>query len=195
MWFVRDVDVRAALTDAIAAQHPTGPYMLVPEVDIRWSVPARIDVLLVADRINAFEIKSDADSLTRLPRQVESYSMIAERATLVVGARHHRAAAQLVPDWWSVWLATRGDDTVTIRQVRRGRLNPDVNPVAVTSFLDRVALVEVLRARGHARLSYLSVDQLRMAAARELGTRGTLDYARSHMMARHDWRARSLATA
>ena len=170
------------------------PHVLVPEVDVRWSVPARLDVLLVADRIVGFEIKSDVDSLHRLPRQVEAFSMVVERATLVVGERHQTAASAIVPPWWSIWVARWRDDRATIRQTRGGRLNPEVDPLAVTSFLSRGDLTGVLRLHGHRRLSSMSVDQLRMAVAAELGPRQTVKYARTTMLRRPEWRDRSLTT-
>jgi len=50
---------------------------------------SRVDALLVADRISGFEIKSDLDSLARLPRQVLAYSAVVERC----GARRWGAAS------------------------------------------------------------------------------------------------------
>jgi hypothetical protein len=192
---VRDEDVRRAMTVAVSQRMAQRPHVLVPEVEVRWSVPARLDALLVADRISGFEIKSDVDSLSRLPRQVEAYGMVVERATLVVGERHRAAASALVPAWWNIWVARWRGDEVAIRQVRGGRLNPSIDSLAVTSFLSRDDLVEALRARGHSRLSSMSVDQLRLSVASELGRKETLKYARATMLARQDWRSRSLAAA
>jgi hypothetical protein len=63
---MRDRDVRTALASTIAARLRNNDYVLFPEVAIRWSNPARIEALLVNDRISGFEIESDADFLTRL---------------------------------------------------------------------------------------------------------------------------------
>jgi hypothetical protein len=183
------------MTLAVTARLGQRPHVLVPEVEVRWSVPARLDALLVADRIWGFEIKSDVDSLSRLPRQAEAYGMVVERATLVVGERHRATATALVPSWWSVWLARWCGDAVVVRQVRGGALNPNINPLAVTSFLSRDALVDGLRGRGYARLSSMSVDELRQAVTVELGAKGTVKYARAAMLSRPDWRGRSLTVA
>lgn len=192
---MRDEDIRGALALAVCRRMGNRPHVLVPEVDVRWSVPARLDALLVADRISGFEIKSDVDSLTRLPRQVEAYGMVVERATLVVGQRHREGATALVPQWWSIWLACPRGDAVAIRQVRRGQLNPGIEPLAVTSFLSREELSDALRLRGHRRLSSMTIDELRLAVSNELGPKETITLARETMRSRRSWRGRSLAAA
>lgn len=192
---MRDADVREALVAAVARRVGARPHVLVPEVDVRWSVPARMDALLVADRISGFEIKSDVDSLTRLPRQIEAYGAVVERAFLVVGDRHLAAGTAVVPPWWSIWGARWRDDQVVIREVRRGRLNPEVNPLAVTSFMSRDNLSGVLRARGFTRLSTYSVDELRQILAGNVSARETVQLARTAMLANPEWRHRSLLAA
>lgn len=169
------------------------PHLLVPEVDIRWSVPARADALLVGNRICGFEIKSDVDSLARLPRQVEAYGQVVERAYLVVGERHRAKATALVPEWWHIWVASWRGERVVVRETRRGRLNSTVNPLAVTSFLSREQLVTELTRLGEKRLSSMAVDDLRLLLVGRLGGAKTMKVARARMLDRTDWQRRSLA--
>lgn len=190
---MRDVDVRQGLKAAVASRMGAQPHLLIPEVDIRWSVPARADALLVGNRICGFEIKSDVDSLTRLPRQVEAYGQVVERAYLVVGERHHMKATVLVPPWWHIWVASWRDEEVVVRETRRGRLNPAVSPLAVTSFLSREQLVAELTRLGEKRLSSRTVDDLRLMLVGRLGGTGTMKVARARMLDRTDWQRRSLA--
>ncbi len=177
---------------AIARHMGQRPHVLVPEVEIRWSVPARMDALLVSHRLYGFEIKSDVDSLSRLPRQIEAYGAVVERAVLVVGPRHLEAAAKLIPGWWNIWAARQDGGVVRIRKVRGGRLNPAISALAVTSFMTRQDLVTALRGRGDCRLSGLSVDELRQTLASVAGPQQTIKLARNAMMARRDWRVRSI---
>lgn len=190
---VRDVDVREGLKVAVASRMGDQPHLLVPEVSIRWSVPARADALLVGNRICGFEIKSDIDSLTRLPRQVEAYGQVVERAYLVVGERHRAKATTLVPEWWHIWVASWREERVVVRETRRGRLNPAVSPLAVTSFLSREQLVIELSRLGEKHLSSLTVDDLRIMLVGLLGAAGTMKVARARMLDRTDWQRRSMA--
>lgn len=189
---VRDTDVREGLKTEVASRMGDQPHLLVPEVDIRWSVPARADALLIANRISGFEIKSDVDSLSRLPRQVSAYGQIVERAYLVVGERHRVKATELVPAWWHIWVATWSDQKVVVRETRRGRLNPTVSPLAVTSFLSRQQLVTELGRLGEKRLSSKSVDDLRLLLVGRLGSAAVMKVARAGMLDRPDWRRRSM---
>lgn len=189
---MRDTDVRQALVAAVARRVGAKPHVLIPEVDVRWSIPARMDALLVADRISGFEIKSDVDSLTRLPRQVEAYGAVVERAVLVVGDRHLAAGTAAVPPWWTIWRARWRDDQVVIHEVRRGRLNPDLNPLAVTSFMSRDDLSDALRAHGFNRLSTYGVDELRQLLVGHLSPGETVRLARTAMLGNQVWRHRSL---
>lgn len=189
---MRDLDVRHALHEAVTRQVKGAPHVLVPEVDIRWTVPARMDALLVSHRIYGFEIKSDVDSLSRLPRQILAYNAAVERAVLVVGDRLLAPATDLVPDWWTIWRARWRDDRVVIHEVRRGRLNPAPNVHAVTMFLLRDDLLAALRQRGHTGLGGLSVDQLRSRLVEDAGPRKTLEIARTAMRSRADWQHRTL---
>lgn len=192
---MRDVDLRRAMTATVTRKLGKTPHVLVPEVDIRWSVPARADALLVADRICGFEIKSDVDSLSRLPRQVEAYGHVVERAYLVVGEKYRDRATAIVPDWWHIWVASWAGEEVRVRQVRNGRLNPSINALAVTSFLSREQLTRTLTDLGEKRLSSVPVDDLRGLLVARLGHRRALTVAREHLLDREDWRARSVAAA
>lgn len=184
--------MRQGLRVAVASRMGDRPHLLVPEVDIRWSVPARADALLVGNRICGFEIKSDIDSLARLPRQVEAYGQVVERAYLVVGERHRAKATALVPKWWHIWVASWREERVVVRETRRGRLNPAVNPLAVTSFLSREQLIAELARLGERRLSSMTVDDLRLLLVGRLGGAGTMKVARARMLDRADWQRRSL---
>jgi hypothetical protein len=183
---VRDVDLRQGLTLTVRDQHGDRPHVLVPEVDIRWTVPARMDALLVSDRLVGFEIKSDVDSLRRLPRQVQAYGAVVERAHLLVGERPHYAATEILPDWWGVWSATWDvtGTTVALRRVRAGRLNPNLNLLAVTTLLTRRDLTNILQAEGPQKLAARSVDDLRATLVCTISRTALLRHARSCRRAR-----------
>lgn len=141
--------------------------------------------MLVADRIVGYEIKSDLDSLRRLPRQIDAYRDVVERAYLVVGERHRAAAVDLVPDWWGVWLARRSSsEKVGLSELRRGRLNPSINPLAVTTFLSRRDLVDALTAMGERQLSSRAVDDLRTLLVGRLGASRAVAVARTKLRER-----------
>ena len=80
---------------------------------------ARVDLARTGSRLEGFEIKSDFDTLDRLPRQVAAFSLLFDAMTLVVGDRHANEAVVAVPRWWGVLLATtNGDGSVRLCTAR-----------------------------------------------------------------------------
>jgi len=138
-----DAIVRAALKAVWLPRHPT--LAVLDEVGL-FLHEARVDLVVVTDRLEAYEIKSDADSLTRLPTQAQMYSRVFERVTLVCAARHIQRALTIVPDWWTVLEVTHGDETpFTCRQA--GAQNPAVDPFAVAQLLWRDDALDALARR------------------------------------------------
>jgi hypothetical protein len=55
---------------------------------------ARTDIAVINGSLHAFEIKSDSDSLDRLPSQIEAYQGVFEYITLVCGSRLLKRASR-----------------------------------------------------------------------------------------------------
>lgn len=186
-----DSDIRVALRARVLKRWGDQPHLLVPEVDVRWATPVRIDELLITDKVWGFEIKSDRDTISRLARQVLGYNPLVQRAYLVVGERLREHATLLLPPWWGIWVASPGANGVRIRETRRARHNPKFDPVMLTSYMARPDLVPLLRGLGETRLSGLTVDELRFRLADSLGPKKTIEAAISVMRTREDWQAKA----
>lgn len=98
----RDRDMRAVVLDKVLADHVSDPDVrVIEELGIEHGT-CRVDIAVVNGFIHGFELKSESDTLARLPRQVEAYSRSLDRATLVVGHAHLKAAEALLPAWWGI---------------------------------------------------------------------------------------------
>lgn len=95
-----------------------------------------------------YEIKSGADRLDRLSRQVAVYGRVFDRMVLVCDRRHLRRAQEVIPSWWGLWRADDVDGTVRLARLRAGRCNPGVEPLAVAQLLWRAEALELLAAHG-----------------------------------------------
>ncbi len=85
---MRDSDVRKALHSRVLRDHHNDPNTLVlNELGLRHGA-CRVDVAVVNGSLHGYELKSDMDTLERLPAQVGLYGKVLDKATLVVGARH-----------------------------------------------------------------------------------------------------------
>ena len=80
---------------------------------------ARIDFALINGIMHGYEIKSDCDTLDRLPEQIEEFNTVFDRLIIVVGKRHLYQAMHIVPDWWGVTVAKFDDASRLVLQVIR----------------------------------------------------------------------------
>ena len=151
-----DQDIRTVLKAELMRRYAKDNNTLVlDEVGIRHGA-ARIDLVVVNHQLHGYEIKSDRDSLKRLPDQIRAYSSIMDRVTLVVGYRHAYEALRMVPEWRGVRLAetNKQSGTVVLSGARPARNNPKVDLDAAVALLWRgeaLAILEEMGAAGGVR--------------------------------------------
>ena len=116
---IRDAEVRPALRTYLEQQESARPDTILIEELGLCQGRARIDLATVSGVLHGYEIKSPRDRLNRLASQAATYSRVLDLVTLVVGAKHLKAALQLVPRWWGVLL---------VRDEYRGSLGRSVSP-------------------------------------------------------------------
>lgn len=135
---LRDSDVRRAVHARVLAQHRDDPNTLVLDEFGVHEGASRIDIAVVNGRLDGFEIKSDSDTLDRLPGQVKAYGAVFDHVTLVVGTRLFEGASAMIPWWWGVKLAECGPrGAVQIRTIRAPRRNHSLDLAALALLLWR----------------------------------------------------------
>jgi hypothetical protein len=148
---VSDVEIRPALRDYLLRRHGSETdTVLIEELGLRRG-QVRVDVAVVNGSLHGFEIKSDRDSLRRLAVQVELYSQVLDRATLVVGERLADPATSLVPAWWGVIRVATDASGIQFTTVRRSKLNPQRNARVLAELLWSEQALALLEERGAAR--------------------------------------------
>lgn len=144
-----DVDIRAALKWKILRRYLDDPNTMVfDEVGLRHGA-ARVDLIVVNSYLHGFELKSERDTLRRLPEQARVYNSVLDRVTLIVCPRHVDAATQIVPGWWGIKLVDKGPrGGIHFSEVRRAHKNPAPNMLAVAKLLWRDEAMAVLEEYG-----------------------------------------------
>ena len=190
---MREVDVRKAVHAKVLRAHRGDPDTLVIDELGLCQGDARVDIAVVNGFLAGFEIKSQQDTLERLPHQVEVYGRVLDRVTLVSAERHLDHAMHVIPDWWGVKVAKMGPrGAVALRTQRRPRLNPALISSEILQLLWREEAIALLEELGRARglrskpraVLYdhlddlLSLDQVR-------------DHVRAALKARQGWRSES----
>lgn len=105
---VREFDIKALLISRLRSEGVlTARAVLADEYPVgRTSV--RADLAFLADDFVAVEIKSEHDSLRRLPRQLSVYRQFFDRTILVVADRHVAAAQSLDLEGVELWGLANG---------------------------------------------------------------------------------------
>jgi hypothetical protein len=160
----RDADIRSVLLASLKAKHNDKNHDLI--VEEFGCNAARADVAVINGFLHAYEIKSDSDSLDRLPSQMDAYESVFEYVTLVCGRRLLERARIAIPDWWGLQRAEFKVGVVSIRELRAPKPNPSQSPLAVAKMLWKIEALRVLRKYGHRGVTSKSTaDEISNAVA------------------------------
>lgn len=94
---------------------------------------ARVDVAVVNGIMHGYEIKSDLDTLYRLPRQLEYYNRAFERMTIVVSRKYLDEVKEIIPSWWGI--KTISKDRSRLINIRKGRKVSYQDPTLIIKLL------------------------------------------------------------
>jgi hypothetical protein len=109
----------------------------------------RADVAVIGEELCGYEIKTERDTLKRLPRQAAAYGRLFDQCTIVGGERHIGAAIQMLPDWWGITAIARSADAqFRFVSVRAGARNESVDPETLVRLLWREEVRAALSAIG-----------------------------------------------
>lgn len=187
---MRDIDVRQALWRKVLADHIRDPRTrVVPELGVAYG-EARVDIAVVNGRLHGFEIKSDSDTLARLPAQIEAYNRVFDRVTLVVGRKHIDSVMVFIPDWWGIKIATLGvRKAVHFTDLRPSSQNPGIDGASLAALLWRDEALAVLSARQMKGIKSKTRPQLAAILAETLPLKELGQAVREAIKSREGWRS------
>lgn len=182
-----DADIRRALLARLRAEHT--PDTLVIEEMAVCRGDARVDIAVVNGSLSGYEIKSDRDTLLRLPRQRAAYRQCFDTMTIVAGGRYLAAARRSVPPWWGIIAALPTDDGPRFEPKRPARPNPRVTPKRVVQLLWRAEVIASLESEGVPVPRSAKMRELWQALAVAAPRERVLEIVRERLKARGDWRS------
>jgi hypothetical protein len=143
---MRDKDIREKVRALVAERHDPKDTLVVDELGLCQGA-VRVDVAVVNGSIHGYEIKSDVDTLVRLPGQVVAYSKALDRATVVCGTTHFGKVRVLVPKWWGIMVAESHGGDIILREKRKDRPNPSLDLFSQAQLLWRDEALAALEER------------------------------------------------
>ncbi|AMY70701.1 hypothetical protein FALB51S_04261 [Frigidibacter albus] len=151
---------------------------------------SRIDLAVFNGHLHGYEIKSAADTLGRLPRQLATYMGALQKLTLVVATRHLEAAAAIAPEWCGMTEIVEGPrGGITFTSHRRARVNPGLDPFMLAHLLWHPEAQNLLRARGASNAD-VNAPRVRLyrVLADEVPVRELAPAIKAAMASRTRWR-------
>lgn len=137
---LRDKDIREPLFTFLEESY--GRIRIIEEKNMGGS---RADVIMVTpDSFVGIEIKSDADTYTRLAGQVEDYDRYFDMNIIVVGTRHAMHVEEHVPESWGIITVEEVDGHADFYILRRPKPNPEMDEARKLSLLWRPELQHIV---------------------------------------------------
>jgi hypothetical protein len=146
---MRDRDIRAALRREIDTRYAGDTDTRVIEEMGVCEGNARIDIAVVNGALIGFEIKSEVDTLQRLPHQVEVYSRLLDQVTVVSSGLHLDKANAIIPEWWGLTEAFIKNGVLQFSTIRVAQTNSTIDPFSFVQLLWREEALSLLREFGH----------------------------------------------
>jgi len=187
---MKDSDIRQVVLSDLGRKYENDTDTVIIEELGLCQGEARIDIAVVNGSIHGFEIKSDQDTLKRLPGQIEIYSRSLDAVTLVVGGIHVNESLKVIPNWWGVLVAREKFGQVNLKMKRKGKSNPRLDPFALVQLLWRDEAFEALKERDlHYGLANKPRKTLWKSLAENLPINELVALVMSTVKSRENWRS------
>lgn len=133
MYKIAEARLKAAVIDRLmSSPHVDDDAVLISEMTVaNWS--RRADLVLANGNLWAFEIKSEADSLSRLAGQVQTFRTHFEKLTLVVASRFENKVLHTLPEGVGLWVETGEGDLVERVRPRLAALSSEASISLMTA--------------------------------------------------------------
>ncbi|GGN64104.1 sce7726 family protein [Oceanobacillus indicireducens] len=185
---LNDKGVRKLLDKELQSQYRDDPNTrIINELGIN-NGKSRVDVAVVNGIIHGYEIKSDYDTLDRLPRQISYYNKLFQRMTIVSSRKYYQQILEMVPKWWGIkiisWDATR------LIEKRKGRKQSTQDKDTLLSLLWKEDLEDFIDVMGYPKkMKKLKKHQLLEIFSREADVYTIQQHVYRSLKTRENWRA------
>lgn len=120
-----------------------------------------IDLAIIGESLlEGFEIKSGADSLARLPKQISFYNQVFDSITIILERNHLSKTLKIIPEFWGVIEAEKTWDGIVFKYYRKPQMNAEVKIRKKIDLLWKKELQEVAKSLGLKGYSTLRIKPL-----------------------------------
>jgi hypothetical protein len=188
---IRDVDIREylhSMTDKFFGSDNST--RVIDELALCQG-EARIDIAVVNGFLHGIEIKSDYDSLERLPTQTKIYNKVMDTMTIVAGESHKDKIKESIPSWWGIkYIKKDKVGSIHLNNIRQPKYNNSVDPYSLVQLLWREEALFILK-RFKLEKGMLSKPRKEIwgRLANNLPLEALQHYVRQVIKSRKNWRS------
>lgn len=152
MFCIREADIRRSLERGILKSFcEDGESRVVHELGVMWG-NSRVDIGIINGELHAYEIKSQADTLERLPRQAKIYNQIFDKLNIVTHERHEKELGRKygkLMENWGVLIVSNGKEKhdVKITEKKKPRKNRNTNLFSIAHLLWKEEALVILNGK------------------------------------------------
>lgn len=179
MKILKEIDYKCITIDWLIAKGELhADAVLINELPVD-SFARRADIVVANGKLQAFEIKSDADSLARLQGQISTYLNFFDKVTLVCSPKFSLKALELLPESVEILELVNKNGKHTLKYKRRGHTKLVSSHKEFLSFATKRFLIQFLRSRGieaHPKDSHFTIYQKAALLPKSVWRSATLNY-------------------
>lgn len=143
----REHELRNLTKDLINKDFSTKSNRVVEELGISLG-NSRIDIALINQNLTGFEIKSDFDTLKRLPSQIHYYQKYFDRLYLITTSQHLDHAIRIAPTGWGIYIVQEKKETQYLKKIRTAKLNKLIERESLVQLLWKDETISILQEKG-----------------------------------------------
>ncbi|MHB9937883.1 hypothetical protein CF098_07620 [Clostridium sporogenes] len=147
---IYDADIRKVLYDSFILNESFINDLstkVIDEMDVCLG-RSRVDIAVINGALHGFEIKSEQDTLERLPSQIESYNKIFDTLTIVACEKHIEKIFNIVPKWWGIYSVFENNGNLKLKKRRKVKINNNVDSLSLAELLWKDELLQLLSSNG-----------------------------------------------
>ncbi len=148
---MRDIDIRHKLKQSqLKKYYVDSDCKVVDELNVCLG-DARVDIAVINGAMHGYEIKSEHDTLARLPSQLVAYSKTFDFLTIITCRAHYEKVVEIAPAWCGIILvepSTKKNSDFRLTKVRRAKRNINIDKYSVAQLLWKSEVIDILSSLG-----------------------------------------------
>ncbi|MBK8088087.1 MAG: sce7726 family protein [Chitinophagaceae bacterium] len=141
---MRDFVIRQAFHKSVLKPaHEDAATFVVDELGLK-NGEIRADIAVLNGKLVGYEIKTENDTLTRLPAQVTAYNEVFDKAYIIISKNHLEKALETIPEWWGIYMIkVNSDSQYFFSCVRNAKINRQIKSFSLSQLLWKAEALEV----------------------------------------------------